>query len=465
MQGRVNADIIISGSSRATYHYDPRVIESTTGRTTFNIGKVGSQTDVQVAVLKAYLEHNRKPSLIVHNLDAFSFVTTQEIFEPAQYVPYLDDQTLYESLRPFDPNLAKSRYLPLYGYIVEDMNFAWFTGVRALLGRYPKEDYYRGFSPRDKEWTDEFERFKRGKPHGVSFAIEPAGVEALGQLIQLCKQNGIQLVLVYSPEYSEMQALTNNRIAIFETFRELANRNHVPLWDFSDWTHDGDRTYFYNSQHLNAKGAEAFSDDLALRLKDYLAEKSKIANGLFHFHFSAVIDCGTQLKCRAHWLKYADTCKGNRHVWCSKGPRQFSLDRPLISFTFDDFPRTALLNGGAILKRFGLTATYFTAMGLIGKDSPSGPIENEEDLIKALEDGHELGCHTYSHCHSWTTPTSTFEESVNLNGVALGELVPGHQFKSFSYPISEPRPLTKRAVSKYFQCCRAGGQTLNTAYS
>ena len=47
------------------------------------------------------------------------------------------------------------------------------------------------------------------------------------------------------------------------------------------------------------------------------------------------------------------------------------LDRPLISFTFDDFPRSALLNGGAILKRMGLTATYFTAMGLIGKDSPS----------------------------------------------------------------------------------------------
>ena len=143
-------------------------------------------------------------------------------------------------------------------------------------------------------------------------------------------------------------------------------------------------------------------------------------------------------------------------------PQTIQLDRPLISFTFDDFPRTALINGGAILKRFGLTATYFIAMGLIGKDSPSGPIENEEDLIKALEDGHELGCHTYSHCHSWTTPTSTFEESVHLNGVALGELVPGHQFKSFSYPISEPRPLTKRAVSKYFQCCRAGGQTLNT---
>jgi hypothetical protein len=286
MQGRVNADVIISGSSRATYHYDPRVIESATGRTAFNIGRVGSQTDVQVAVLKAYLEHNRKPTLVVHNLDAFTFVTTREIFEPAQYVPYLDDQTLYESLRRFDPNLAKSRYLPLYGYIVEDMNFAWFTGVRALLGRFPKEDYFLGFSPRDKEWSDEFERFKRGNPHGVSFAIEPKGVEALAQLIQLCQQNGIQLVLVYSPEYSEMQTLTNNRIAIFATFKELADRNHVQLWDFSNWMHDGDRDYFYNSQHLNSKGAEAFSDDLAARLKDYLAKSSKQQPGAFQVSIS-----------------------------------------------------------------------------------------------------------------------------------------------------------------------------------
>ena len=63
MQGRVNADVIISGSSRAAYHYDPRAIESVTSRTAFNIGRAGTQTDVQLAVLKAYLEHNQKPAL------------------------------------------------------------------------------------------------------------------------------------------------------------------------------------------------------------------------------------------------------------------------------------------------------------------------------------------------------------------------------------------------------------------
>src|ERR1044072_6117171 len=55
MDGQVNADIVITGSSRALVHYDPRVIEKVTGLTAFNIGLNGSQTDMQVACLHAYL--------------------------------------------------------------------------------------------------------------------------------------------------------------------------------------------------------------------------------------------------------------------------------------------------------------------------------------------------------------------------------------------------------------------------
>lgn len=274
MQGKVNADVIITGSSRATYHYDPRVIQGVTGHTTFNLGRVGSQTDVQVAVLKAYLEHNKKPQLIVHNLDAFSLVTTSKVYEPAQYVPYLDDPELYQSMRQIDPEVIKSRYIPLYGYVVEDMNFTWILGVKALFGYSPKQNYFQGFFPRDKEWTDEFEKFKAGNPRGMSFAVEPEGIEALQELIQLCQRGGIRLIFVYSPEYSEMQSLTINRAEIFTRLRELAVANEVPLLDYSAWKYNGDREYFYNSQHLNAAGAALFSDDVAKRLKTYLASQS-----------------------------------------------------------------------------------------------------------------------------------------------------------------------------------------------
>ncbi len=135
--------------------------------------------------------------------------------------------------------------------------------------------------------------------------------------------------------------------------------------------------------------------------------------------------------------------------------------RPLISFTFDDFPRSALLAGGSILHRHGLAATYYACLGLLGKEAPTGHIFVADDLATLFDQGHELGCHTFAHCDSWETDTRTFENSILENRAALSRLVPGAEFQTFSYPISLPRPRTKATVSEHFVGCRAGGQTFN----
>jgi hypothetical protein len=277
MQGKINAQVIITGSSRALSHFDPRIIEAQTGRSAFNLGRNGSQTDMQLAVLKAYLEHNRKPEVVIHSLDSFSFEATRKVYNPAQYVPYLYDDEFYRPLQRFDRNTWKSRYLPLYGYVVEDMSFSWILGLGALAGWSATEDFFLGFNPRSKKWTDEFQRFKSGNTEGVRWPIDPEGIRSLEDLIRLCQQRGIQLVFVYSPEYIEMQKLTNNRAEVFDRFRELATCYHFPLWDYSDWRYAGDTQYFQNSQHLNAEGAAIFSADLADRLKTYFAAQSQTA--------------------------------------------------------------------------------------------------------------------------------------------------------------------------------------------
>jgi hypothetical protein len=86
--------------------------------------------------------------------------------------------------------------------------------------------------------------------------------------------------------------------------------------------------------------------------------------------------------------------------------------RPLISFSFDDFPRSALLAGGGILNRLGLAGTYYASLGLMGKETPSGQIFSSGDLATLFDQGHELGCHTFQHCDSWDTDTKTFEASI-----------------------------------------------------
>jgi len=267
MQGQVNAQILISGSSRALSHYDPRIIQAETGRSAFNLGRNGSQTDMQLAVLRAYLEHNRKPEMVLHNLDSFSFEATRRVYNPGQYVPYLYENALYQPLQEIDSNTFRRRYLPVYGYVVDDMSFSWMLGLGRLFGWNPAEDHFQGFNPRPAEWTDEFQRFKVANPKGVSWPIDPEGVRDVEALLRMCQEKNIKLVLVYSPEFLEMQKMTQNREQVFDKFRDFATRYRVPLWDYSDWKYAASTQYFQNSQHLNAAGATVFSQDVAHRLQ------------------------------------------------------------------------------------------------------------------------------------------------------------------------------------------------------
>jgi peptidoglycan/xylan/chitin deacetylase (PgdA/CDA1 family) len=134
---------------------------------------------------------------------------------------------------------------------------------------------------------------------------------------------------------------------------------------------------------------------------------------------------------------------------------------PLISFTFDDFPRSALLTGGAILRCHGHTGTYYASLGLMGRQAASGPIFLQEDLKELLAQGHELGCHTFGHCDSWKTNPSVFENSIVENQRALGVLFPGTVFQTMSYPYNPPRAHTKRRTGRHFHACRGGGQIFN----
>jgi peptidoglycan/xylan/chitin deacetylase (PgdA/CDA1 family) len=161
------------------------------------------------------------------------------------------------------------------------------------------------------------------------------------------------------------------------------------------------------------------------------------------------------------WTRLHNYYKRNAGRFVFRRPFAIRTESPLISFTFDDFPRSAFLTGGAILKSYKVAGTYYAALGLLGTEGPSGPLFILDDLEALIAQGHELGCHTFSHCHAWDSDSHRFKESIVKNGVALRKLFPGAEFRSFSYPISEPRPLIKKKTAEHFLCCRAGGQTLN----
>jgi hypothetical protein len=249
-------------------HFDHRLIHEKTGLSAFNLGMNASQIDVQLAILQSYLNRNTKPRVVIQSLDLFSFETTRRgaIYDPGLFIPYLDEPALYESLARIDPVVRKWKHSPLYGFGAEDMRFTWLVGLAANFGIYPRQTYFLGFEPRDVPWNEDFERFRASHQSGITYIIEPAGIQCLESIVSICAREQIQLILVYSPEYAEIQPLEINRGEIMSKFSEIATRANLPFIDYSNWLWAGDKDYFQNSQHLNARGAEAFTSDLADKL-------------------------------------------------------------------------------------------------------------------------------------------------------------------------------------------------------
>lgn len=117
----------------------------------------------------------------------------------------------------------------------------------------------------------------------------------------------------------------------------------------------------------------------------------------------------------------------------------------MVSFTFDDFPRSALLAAGRILEDFGGRGTYYTAAGLMEKSNGLGELCNLDDLRAVLERGHELGTQTYEHSSCRKLSTREFERDVQ-HGIDEVERLTGYHADNFAYPYGHVTLGTKRAL-------------------
>lgn len=116
---------------------------------------------------------------------------------------------------------------------------------------------------------------------------------------------------------------------------------------------------------------------------------------------------------------------------------------PIVSFTFDDFPRSAYSTGGAILEKFGARGTYYVAAGFLNASNELGDLCIEDDLHSLLEKGHELATQTFGHSSGRTTPLTAFQADV-CKGMKAVEHLAGHNSTNFAYPYGHATLRTKK---------------------
>ncbi len=145
-----------------------------------------------------------------------------------------------------------------------------------------------------------------------------------------------------------------------------------------------------------------------------------------------------------------------RRALCSLYRRTMPLGDagPIVSFTFDDFPRSAYTVGGAVLEKFGARGTYYVTAGLMNVSNELGELFIAEDLDALVARGHELGTQTFHHSSGRALPLPKFVDDVQ-QGIRAMEKIKGNNAANFAYPYGHASFGSKRTLGPVLTSSRS----------
>ncbi len=146
-------------------------------------------------------------------------------------------------------------------------------------------------------------------------------------------------------------------------------------------------------------------------------------------------------------------------------PHRLISQKPIVSFTFDDVPASAVEVGAQILEKYNAAGTFYLSSSLAGKYNIDLPQYKISDIEKLMDGGHEIGCHTYSHVNIQMLNGSQIEQDLEKNKLALQEYLGDHDLVSFSYPFGCTSIQAKRVVRRRYATGRGIKSGLNKGFT
>jgi len=264
--GRV--DIGIFGSSHVQFGVSPEIISDETHRYALNYGYGGGgNLGAQLSMMRGL---GNLPATVALGVDVFALgakpLATDDFLDSffgrkASFTPRKDPLTysyiyLYTRFIPmYVSHAKKGKVLPPYFLKGNDIyDLSMFSD-------------YRGYDITPLGWVKgdalinkQFVRYAYD-----DFVLDSAALKCLSDISDLCRQHNSRLVLFQVPEHA-VSLVNKEKYARFDTLmRSFAKQKDCVYWDFdkaSVFPVDND-TLFFDSDHLNVRGAELFSSMLA----------------------------------------------------------------------------------------------------------------------------------------------------------------------------------------------------------
>jgi peptidoglycan/xylan/chitin deacetylase (PgdA/CDA1 family) len=137
-------------------------------------------------------------------------------------------------------------------------------------------------------------------------------------------------------------------------------------------------------------------------------------------------------------------------------PFRLRNETPMVSFTFDDIPKSAATTGAAILEDHGVRGTFYVSGGLVGTTSSAHwAAVDVPDIVALHRRGHEIGCHTFSHRRTCDLDAASFTTEIEQNRRYLHSVDPSIRIENFAYPFGYGAFGRRQQLKAAFQSCRS----------
>lgn len=260
---KIDPDIMVFGSSVGEKGCNSNVLTGKTGLRTYNACIDGTIFQQTKGLIERYNSYSRKKSIVLFFETFFSLERLSAISSIERWAAYLRDEDIYSSLHTMDSGLVwKCRFIPLYKNTVVDHTYykASLSGWKNLLSGKTYVDSLNGFLPNYSGWmVDQDAALAALRPAGTP--IDAQMVRDYVATINALQQTGKKVAIVLPPCYVKLF----DKIDFTRLRSTLDSVSAVTKCAFFDFTHSrlcDNKSYFYNSTHLNYGGAVRFSEEL-----------------------------------------------------------------------------------------------------------------------------------------------------------------------------------------------------------
>lgn len=253
---KVNANVVVIGSSKASHHYVPQMLEDSLGMTVYNCGQDGCFFLYQNCIINMILDRYT-PKMILWDIQPDSFLGddhTREYQNIRYLSPYYPSNSWAESyINSESPKMRYRMMSRMFAYNSKTLNY-----VSPLFSHSSSTD--KGFIPLAAEG---YFYPEMGKEDEVEGDVNKTYLSLLDDTMRRCKEKGVDLRMFVSPVYSQKSALSETAE---KEIGLAAKKNGVGYTNaHSDELFMRDASLFKDVSHLNDKGARYFTE-MVLRL-------------------------------------------------------------------------------------------------------------------------------------------------------------------------------------------------------